>query len=63
MLPMFGEGKPFPVVSTNFLDVTPSFSPDGKWLAYANNETGRLEVISSHFPAAPAAGRYRSPED
>ena len=57
VLPMFGEGKPFPVVSTNFLDVTPSFSPDGKWLAYANDETGRLEVYIQPFPSG--AGRWQ----
>jgi serine/threonine protein kinase len=61
VLPMFpdksGEQKPFPVVATNFLDVTPSFSPDGKWLAYANNETGRMELYIQPFPSG--AGRWQ----
>jgi Tol biopolymer transport system component len=60
-LPMFpdksGEEKPFPVIATNFLDVTPSFSPDGKWLAYANNETGHQEVYVQPFPSG--AGRWQ----
>jgi serine/threonine protein kinase/Tol biopolymer transport system component len=60
-LPMFpdksGEQKPFPVVATNFADITPSFSPDGKWLAYANNETGRQEVYIQPFPTG--AGRWQ----
>ncbi|MGB7585517.1 MAG: protein kinase, partial [Terriglobales bacterium] len=60
-LPMFpdksGEQKPFPVVATNFSDVSPSFSPDGKWLAYANNETGRMEVYIQPFPSG--AGRWQ----
>ena len=60
-LPMFpdqsGERKPFPVVATNFSDVYPSFSPDGKWLAYANNETGRFEVYIQPFPSG--AGRWQ----
>ena len=60
-LPMFpdksGEQKPFPVVATNFVDVTPSFSPDGKWLAYANNETGRMEIYIQPFPSG--AGRWQ----
>jgi len=60
-LPMFpdkpGEQKPFPVVSTNFLDAFPSFSPDGKWLAYTNNETGRQEVYIQPFPSG--AGRWQ----
>jgi Tol biopolymer transport system component/tRNA A-37 threonylcarbamoyl transferase component Bud32 len=61
VLPMFpdksGEQKPFPVVATNFQDVTASFSPDGKWLAYANNETGRMEVYIQPFPIG--AGRWQ----
>ncbi len=52
-----GEKKPFPVIATNFLDVTPSFSPDGKWLAYANNETGRMEIYIQPFPSG--AGRWQ----
>src|SRR5215469_16285484 len=60
-LPMFpdksGDQKPFPVVATNFQDITPSFSPDGKWLAYANNETGRQETYIQPFPSG--AGRWQ----
>ena len=52
-----GEKKPFPVIATNFLDVTPAFSPDGKWLAYANNETGRMEIYIQPFPGG--AGRWQ----
>ncbi|MFZ0229540.1 MAG: hypothetical protein WAL41_21925, partial [Mycobacterium sp.] len=52
-----GEQKPFPVVATNFLDVTPAFSPDGKWMAYANNETGRMEIYIQPFPGG--AGRWQ----
>jgi eukaryotic-like serine/threonine-protein kinase len=52
-----GDQKPFPLVSTNFLDVTPNFSPDGKWLAYANNETGRFEVYIQPFPSG--TGRWQ----
>jgi hypothetical protein len=60
-LPMFpdksGDQKPFPVVATNFVDFTPSFSPDGKWLAYANDETGRQEVYIQPFPTG--SGRWQ----
>jgi Tol biopolymer transport system component len=60
-LPMFpdkaGDQKPFPVVATNFQDVAPSFSADGKWLAYANDETGRMEVYIQPFPSG--AGRWQ----
>jgi eukaryotic-like serine/threonine-protein kinase len=60
-LPLFpdksGDQKPFPVVATNFTEVTPAFSPDGKWLAYANNETGRQEIYIQPFPSG--AGRWQ----
>jgi serine/threonine protein kinase/Tol biopolymer transport system component len=52
-----GDQKPFPVVATNFTDVSPAFSPDGKWLAYGNDETGRQEVYIQPFPGG--AGRWQ----
>jgi serine/threonine protein kinase/Tol biopolymer transport system component len=52
-----GDQKPLAVVATNFADVTPAFSPDGKWLAYANNETGRFETYIQPFPSG--AGRWQ----
>jgi eukaryotic-like serine/threonine-protein kinase len=33
------------------------FSPDGKWVAYASNETGRWQVYVTSFPAA--RGRWQ----
>jgi eukaryotic-like serine/threonine-protein kinase len=56
-LPMFGDGKPFPVINTKFIDATPAFSPDGKWLAYINNESGRMEVYVQPFPSG--SGRWQ----
>ena len=60
-LPMFpdqsGEHKPFPVIATLFVDAYPSFSPDGKWLAYNNDETGRQEVYIQPF--LTGAGRWQ----
>jgi Tol biopolymer transport system component len=35
----------------------PSFSPDGRWLAYASNESGRLQV---YFRAFPGPGGKRT---
>ena len=40
-----------PLVATaEFEEQDPAFSPDGRWLAYATDETGRLEVYVSPFP-------------
>jgi hypothetical protein len=33
-----------------FAEINPSLSPDGRWLAYASNETGRFEVYVRPFP-------------
>jgi serine/threonine protein kinase len=49
-LPLSGDGKPFPVVHTPFDDIAATLSPDGKWLAYQNIESGRMEVYITPFP-------------
>lgn len=68
ILPMDGSetsgwkpGKPYPFLASSFSEVDPMFSPDGRWLAYQSNETGRTEVYVSRFPALVASGRSRSP--
>lgn len=39
-----------PLMKTAFNESTPTFSPDGKWLAYSSNESGRQEVYVQAFP-------------
>ena len=51
VLPMSGERKITWVVQSEFIDAETNFSPDGRWLAYSSNETGRLEVYVQPFPA------------
>ena len=54
-LPMDGDGVPEPFRETDFQEAWPAFSPDGRWLAYGSNETGRWEVYVRPFPdGAPA---------
>ncbi len=43
-------GRPQPLVSTHGNDVGGKFSPDGRWLAYYSNESGRNEVYVRPFP-------------
>ena len=38
------------VASTEFAEAEPELSPDGRWLAYSSNETGREEVFVRPFP-------------
>jgi Tol biopolymer transport system component len=56
-LPLEGEHKPMVVLQTPFNEGGGVFSPDGKWIAYESDESGRDEVYLRAFsPAAPAAG-------
>ena len=50
ILPMSGDRKPFPFLQTPFNEVPAVFSPDGRWIAYASNESGRPEVYVAPFP-------------
>lgn len=45
-----GDQKPQALVRTKFSEGSPKFSPDGKWLAYSSNESGRPEVYAMAFP-------------
>src|SRR5207247_1060925 len=49
-LPLKGDRKPFPVARTNFDEREGQFSPDGKWVAYESNESGRFEIYVQPFP-------------
>ena len=43
-------GKPEVFLRTPFSESEPAFSPDGRWLAYASDESGVLEVYVRSFP-------------
>jgi eukaryotic-like serine/threonine-protein kinase len=48
-LPLQGDRKPFPFLSTTSSEVNAHFSPDGHWVAYASDESGRYEVYVRPF--------------
>jgi serine/threonine protein kinase/Tol biopolymer transport system component len=50
ILPLFGDGQPYPFLQTQFTESQAFFSPDGRWLAYTSNESGRTEVYVQTFP-------------
>ena len=50
ILPTFGDKKPYPWLKTPFLEIDPAFSPDGRYIAYQSNESGRSEVYVQSFP-------------
>ena len=41
---------PQPLLQTAAFEVYPSFSPDGRWMTYASNESGAWEIYVRPFP-------------
>ncbi|MGH9849519.1 MAG: protein kinase domain-containing protein, partial [Blastocatellia bacterium] len=60
VLPLEG-GKPWSWLKTQYAESFGRFSPDGKWIAYPSNESGRNEIYLQAFvPGDPASGgRWR----
>jgi dipeptidyl aminopeptidase/acylaminoacyl peptidase len=50
LFPLFGDRKPTPLVRTPFNEFQAQISPDGRWLAYASDETGSYEIHVQAFP-------------
>jgi eukaryotic-like serine/threonine-protein kinase len=50
VLSLQGDPQPRAVVSTPAYEGGGQFSPDGRWMAYASNESGRFEVYARPFP-------------
>src|SRR5262249_37378975 len=44
------DRKPFQVVQTSSDERDGQFSPDGKWVVFASNESGRFEIYVQAFP-------------
>jgi serine/threonine-protein kinase len=58
-------GKVMPLVESPYVDNLPEFSPDGRWLAYMSNQTGRFEIYVRPYPGpggiwqvSTQSGRY-----
>ena len=52
LLPLFGDKKPIPLVQTQFLEGMGAFAPDGHWIAYQSNESGKSEIYITSYPQA-----------
>jgi Tol biopolymer transport system component len=48
------EGQPLPIVQTPFNERAPRISPDGHWIAYTSDESGRDEVYVQSYPQSGA---------
>jgi Tol biopolymer transport system component len=55
VVPMEGDPTPSVFLKTPFREVYGAFSPDGRWVAYHSNESGRTEIYVRPFvpPVSP----------
>jgi Tol biopolymer transport system component len=56
-LRLTGDRKPQPLIRTEFQEAEGQISSDGRWLAYASNETRRLEIYVR--PLSGASGKWQ----
>jgi Tol biopolymer transport system component len=56
VLPMVGDRTPWVFLKTPFREGYGAFSPDGRWVAYMSNESGRNEIYVRPFVPRGAAG-------
>jgi len=56
-LPLFGERRPRQFLLTPSRESEPAFSPDGRWIAYRSDESGRLEIYVTPYPGP--GGRWQ----
>jgi hypothetical protein len=57
VLPISGDRKPFVFLNQPYEERTGQFSPDGQWVAYVSNESGRHEIYVRPFPGP--GGRWQ----
>jgi Tol biopolymer transport system component len=50
ILPLAADAKPQPFLDSQFSKALPQFSPNGRWVAYQSDETGRNEVYVTPYP-------------
>jgi hypothetical protein len=54
------DPKQVPLVGTRFNEIDAKFSPDGRWIAYASDESGRYEVYVRSYPELGETRRVSS---
>jgi Tol biopolymer transport system component len=60
LLPLQGERKPQRFAVTPFDEWAPKFSPNGQWIAYTSNESGRPEIYVQAVQSGGAKHRISS---
>lgn len=51
-MPLDGDGGPAPFLRSAFAEEDPTLSPQGDYVAYVSDETGRSEIYLTRFPGA-----------
>jgi hypothetical protein len=57
-LAMTGERKPIPFLQSQFNEDQAQFSPDGHWVAYMSDASGRSEIYARPFPPSEGGGQW-----
>jgi eukaryotic-like serine/threonine-protein kinase len=50
IVPVDGDHKPIAFANSTFNEQDGAFSPDGRWIAYSSDESGRFQVYVQPFP-------------
>ncbi|OFW28068.1 MAG: hypothetical protein A3H97_16245 [Acidobacteria bacterium RIFCSPLOWO2_02_FULL_65_29] len=58
VLPLSGDRKPFPYLTSSFFEGQAALHPDGRWLAYVSDESGANQVVVQPFPD-PSTGKWQ----
>ncbi len=58
--PLSGDTTPGPIAVTEFDELMPRISPDGKWIVYVSEASGKREVYARPFPGAGAVVQLSS---
>ena len=58
ILPLFGGRKPLPFLITEFSEAQGQLSPNGRWMAYTSNESGKNEIYVQPFPPSSPGPKW-----
>ena len=58
VLPLQGDRKPIPFLRTEFNESSAQLSPDGHWIAYLSDESGKDEIYVRDFSSGTAQGSW-----
>ena len=61
ILPLDGDKKPRLFLQTPFDEKAARFSPNGRWVAYTSNQSGRFEIYIR--PLSPSAAQWQISKD